>query len=122
MNAQPETDEQNRRVARLIDAIEHEMRQLALWGEVPPPVAAMASRTPFCYDTLKLWQWLQWILVPRMRHILDEGSTLPVASDIAPLAEVEFRRLSQDTQRLLELIRAFDQTISTNLQSSREII
>jgi len=71
----------------------------------------MASRMPFCYDTLKFWQWLQWILVPRIRLILADGGTLPDASGITPLAEVEFRRLSQDSSRLLELIREFDSAI-----------
>jgi uncharacterized protein YqcC (DUF446 family) len=103
---------QSLRVAELVDAIEQEMRRLELWAEEPPPVAAMASRVPFCYDTLKFWQWLQWILVPRMRLILADGEPLPAASEIAPLAEVEFRRLSQDTQQLLALIRELDRAIS----------
>jgi uncharacterized protein YqcC (DUF446 family) len=103
---------QSLRVAALMDAIEREMRRIELWAEDPPPVAAMASRVPFCYDTLRFWQWLQWILVPRIRLILADGDPLPAASEIAPLAEVEFRRLSQDTRRLLELIREFDRAIS----------
>jgi uncharacterized protein YqcC (DUF446 family) len=98
-------------VGTLVDAIEDEMRRLELWANDPPPVADMASRVPFCYDTLKLWQWLQWILVPRMRLLLADGGMLPASSDIAPLAEVEFRRLQQDTQRLLDLIREFDRAI-----------
>lgn len=100
------------RISELMDAIEQEMRQIALWSEVAPPIAHMASRTPFCYDTLKFWQWLQWILVPRIRLILADGAALPTTSDIAPLAEVEFRRLSQDSSRLLELIREFDRMIT----------
>jgi uncharacterized protein YqcC (DUF446 family) len=100
------------RVAELVDAIEQEMRRLELWAEEPPPVAAMASRVPFCYDTLKFWQWLQWILVPRMRLVLAGSDPLPAASEIAPLAEVEFRRLSQDTQQLLALIRELDRAIT----------
>jgi uncharacterized protein YqcC (DUF446 family) len=105
-------NEQGAQVTRLIDAIEHEMRRLALWSDEPPAVAAMASRVPFCYDTLKLWQWLQWILIPRLRLILSEGETLPGNCDIGPLAEVEFRRLSQDSSRLLGLIRELDRAIS----------
>jgi len=97
-----------------MDALEQEMRQIALWSKDAPPITAMASRTPFCYDTLMFWQWLQWILIPRIRLILADGTTLPTTSDIAPLAEVEFRRLSQDSSRLLELIRVFDRLISRN--------
>ena len=113
MSAQPEADEHHRQLALLMDTIEQVMRLRALWSEEAPPIAAMSSRTPFCYDTLKFWQWLQWILVPRIRLILAEGAALPTTSDIAPLAEVEFRRLSQDSSRLLELIREFDRAITS---------
>jgi uncharacterized protein YqcC (DUF446 family) len=113
MNAQSAADEKCRQVALLVDAIEQELRLLALWSEEPAPITAMASRTPFCFDTLKLWQWLQWILVPRIRLILADGAALPTTSEIAPLAEVEFRRLSQDSSHLLELIREFDRVITS---------
>lgn len=97
----------------LVDAIEREMQRLDLWEEAMPPAADLASRMPFCYDTLKLWQWLQWVFVPRIRHILATGGTLPQECDIATLAEVEFRRLDQDSSTLLDLIREFDQVITT---------
>jgi uncharacterized protein YqcC (DUF446 family) len=50
--------------------------------------------------------------VPRMRLVLAGSDPLPAASEIAPLAEVEFRRLSQDTQQLLALIRELDRAIT----------
>lgn len=107
------TDDPYRQIAVLIDNMELEMRRLDLWDETMPPVADLASRVPFCYDTLKFWQWLQWILIPRIRLILTDGDTLPASSEIGPLAEVEFRRLNQDSSKLLELIRKFDQLISS---------
>lgn len=96
----------------VINAIEAEMRMLGLWEEQVPSQADMSSRMPFCYDTLRFWQWLQWVFIPRVRLILDEGSDWPATSDIAPLAETEFRRLPQDCTCLLAMIRVFDQLIT----------
>lgn len=98
--------------ARLIEDIEQEMRRLGIWGQQMPRAEALASRVPFCYDTLHLWQWLQWVLVPRIRLIVADADPLPGHSDISPLAEVEFRRLDQDTSQLLALIREFDQLLN----------
>lgn len=112
MNRTVTAEARHQQVAVLIDSMELEMRRLDLWSEVVPAVADLASRVPFCYDTLQFCQWLQWIFVPRIRLILADHAALPDVSDIASLAEVEFRQLSQDSSRLLEQIREFDQLIS----------
>jgi len=87
------------------------MRRLGLWTREPPRPEALASRQPFCYDTLAFEQWLQWVFIPRMKRILEQGLELPQDSDIRPLAEEVFSRYSADTSALLGLIRAFDELI-----------
>jgi uncharacterized protein YqcC (DUF446 family) len=96
----------------LLCAIESEMRRTGLWTESAPPPAALASRTPFCYDTLPLTQWIQWVLLPRMQLILDREDPWPRTSDIWPLAEHEFKKLEVETDRLLGLIRQFDDLVN----------
>jgi uncharacterized protein YqcC (DUF446 family) len=96
----------------LLHAIEAEMRQLGLWSDTAPSPAALASRTPFCYDTLPFTQWLQWVLLPRMQLILERQDRLPPSSDIWPLAEHEFKKLDIDTGELLRLVRRFDELIN----------
>ena len=88
------------------------MRNLRLWSAQPPAPAAMASRMPFCYDTMPLVAWLQWILLPRLRAIVERIGELPESSDIAPLAEHELRDLEVSPKRLIELIRRLDGLIS----------
>jgi uncharacterized protein YqcC (DUF446 family) len=112
MNPNTPSTNRNHQLADIINAIEAEMRVLDLWEGRVPSQADMSSRMPFCYDTLKFWQWLQWVLIPRIRLILAEDSAWPTSSEIAPLAETEFRRLPQDCSRLLAMIRAFDRLIA----------
>lgn len=99
-------------IADLLQAIEQEMRRLGLWDTIAPIAEALASTAPFCYDTLRFEQWLQWVFLARMRALLDAGAELPSVCDIQPLAEHSFAELPQDTSHLLELIGEIDRAIS----------
>ncbi len=39
-------------------------------------------------DTLAPFEWLQWVLIPRMHALLDSGQPLPQAFAIAPYYEI----------------------------------
>jgi uncharacterized protein YqcC (DUF446 family) len=99
-------------LSALLADIEGEMRARRMWSDEPPAPAAMASRMPFCYDTLPLAAWLQWVLLPRLRLVIERDDPLPLASDIWPLAQHEFQKLGRDAGKLLQLIRQLDELIS----------
>ena len=44
-----------------LNALELGLRDLGLWSDARPEPEALASTMPFCYDTLELEQWLQFI-------------------------------------------------------------
>jgi uncharacterized protein YqcC (DUF446 family) len=99
----------HRFMLELLRAVEIEMRAQGLWSALPPSPTAMASVTPFMYDTLKLQEWLQWVFLPRTRALIEASASLPGNCHIHPLAEHEFARLQEvETGRLLELIRQVD--------------
>jgi uncharacterized protein YqcC (DUF446 family) len=100
------------RVAELLSAIEAELRRLDLWESSPPAFSALQSVLPFCCDTLYLSQWLQWILIPRLRALLRDGCALPEACAIHPLAEEDLPRLTPRPGILLQLIQQLDESIS----------
>ena len=99
-------------VLALLDAMEKELKALNLWETMPPSVEALSSQTPFCMDNLRMTQWLQWIFMPRVRAILDQGATLPVGSNMKPYAEEAFTVDGTDSTRLLALIGQFDQLMN----------
>jgi uncharacterized protein YqcC (DUF446 family) len=71
-----------------LHAIEAVLRQHQLWQAVSPQPEAFASTQPFCLDTLEPFEWLQWVLVPRMHALLDGGHPLPQAFAVAPYYEM----------------------------------
>lgn len=91
--------------------IELEMRQLDLWHQQAPCEQALQSIQPFCFDTLEFTEWLQFIFLPRMKIILEQGMVLPSSCDIAPMAEECFKRLPENTDHLLALLIECDRVI-----------
>ncbi|OED42651.1 glyoxalase I [Endozoicomonas sp. (ex Bugula neritina AB1)] len=99
-------------VNRLLDCVEQELRRQNVWMAMPPSPEAMSSTTPFCMDTMTFSQWLQWVFVPRVRAILDQGAMLPNGSDIKPYAEEAIRVEKLEAPELLSLMEQFDRLMS----------
>lgn len=94
--------------------LEVEMRREGLWELQPPSEDALNSAIPFAHDTLEFTQWLQWIFIPKNIDIIKNGKSIPVASDIAPLAEYRFEEMKENTNQMLALIKQFDELIQEN--------
>jgi uncharacterized protein YqcC (DUF446 family) len=103
-NVRPGTD----MMRRQLDRIAQEMQQAGLWRDQRPSDEALASRVPFCFDTLCFEEWLQWKFLPQMRELLERYGTPPETSSMAPLAEHRFAEIEADTERLLAAIAEFD--------------
>ncbi len=91
--------------------IERELRLLGLWPSVPPAADALASPEPFCVDTLRLEEWLQWIFLPRMKLILEQGQPLPKVSGIKEMAEEVYRQQPLEVAALIGALADFDRLI-----------
>lgn len=70
--------------------IERELRLLGWWASVAPDAARLSSREPFCVDTLAFEEWLQWILLPRMKVLVEAGGSLPSACALRPMGEMSW--------------------------------
>jgi uncharacterized protein YqcC (DUF446 family) len=99
-------------IAAVLIDIEAELRQLRLWDGVPPDPRALASTQPFAIDTLTLPQWLQFIFLPTMYRLIDEGAPLPTRCGIAPMAEEYFRGREVAIAGLLDALERIDVLLS----------
>lgn len=95
-------------LADILFDLEAALRQLGWWQAEPPPDEALASTEPFCIDTLEFAQWLQFILLPRFRYLLDAGLPLPERCSISPVAEMQFQGLNADTRLLMQVLQRLD--------------
>ncbi len=99
-------------LADLLLEIEAEMRRSGLWEAQAPAPQAMQSLVPFCHDTLRFEQWLQWVFLSKMKRVIEGAETCPSSSEITPLAEHRFEQLEQPTALLLDLLSRFDDFIN----------
>ncbi len=88
-------------------AIEAELRRLGWWSEQPPSAEALANPGYFGMNSLSPDQWLQFVLIPRVREAAAGKASFPRSSSVALWA---MRELSSydDTGDLQRLLREFD--------------
>ena len=70
------------RIADILLEVEAALRTGGKWEAAEPSAEALRSATPFCIDTLSFEQWLQWIFLPRMKHILEQSRPLPSREEL----------------------------------------
>ncbi|MDH5379066.1 MAG: YqcC family protein [Gammaproteobacteria bacterium] len=99
-------------LASIILLLEAEMRKAGLWEDKAPPREAINSNSPFCYDTLRFSQWLQWVFLPKVKTLLENDEILPKSSHILPYAYHTLNAQNCANHKLLLLINEFDQIIN----------
>ncbi|EQC00012.1 YqcC family protein [Photorhabdus temperata] len=100
------TEEQ---ILQKLQLIEQTMREIDLWQSHPPKAEAFESVEPFSIDTMLAEEWLQWVLIPGMYALLEQGAELPAAFAIAPYFEESYKEEATGRcQQLLEHLRALD--------------
>jgi uncharacterized protein YqcC (DUF446 family) len=99
-------------IAAVLIDIEAQLRQLGQWEKQPPSAAALASDQPFCVDTLTLPQWLQFVFLPTVYDMLQEGRELPGRCGIAPMAEEYFRGTGLGCTDLVASLVQIDELLS----------
>lgn len=100
------------RIADVLLEVEANLRRSGKWEHSQPAPGALASPQPFCLDTLRFEQWLQWIFLPRMKVILEQQRPLPAKSGIYHYAEEALRKKDYSSHSLLGLIKRFDDLIT----------
>ncbi|MDX5627991.1 MULTISPECIES: YqcC family protein [unclassified Brenneria] len=88
--------------------VERVLRNSPFWQQSPPESAAFASDEPFCIDTMRAEQWLQWVLLPRMHALLDSGAPLPMGFSLSPYFEEALEGAASDIEPLLAQIAQLD--------------
>ncbi|MEO8612163.1 MAG: YqcC family protein [Chloroflexota bacterium] len=95
-------------VAAQIAAIEAEMKRVGLWQDTPLQPEQYDFRAAFAGDTMAFPQWLQFIFIPNVLHIIDAKGVFPSNSQVAGYAVREFDTYREDTSQLIPLLSDFD--------------
>ncbi|REL32384.1 YqcC family protein [Thalassotalea euphylliae] len=110
---------QQHSIDELLYQLEQEMRHLKLWSIVKPRVEKLMSAAPFCVDTLRFEQWLQYIFLPQMYQLIKNKQPLPTQIALCPMAEVAFVGLSDKAADLINIIGDIDELLSGQRQQQK---
>lgn len=98
---------------RHLQQLEAILKEYGLWSSSPPAAEALASRLPFCADTLTYEQWLQWVCLPTFHAIIEQRGPLPHASGLQPMGEQCLQHLGRRQGKLLQVLGAIDRLIQS---------
>lgn len=107
------------RIADILLEVEANLRTSGNWNNCRPADAALASTEPFCFDTLRFEQWLQWVFLPRMKQVLEQRKPLPSKSGIFTYARDYLGKNDPMAGNLLNLIKRFDDLIAIQTNARR---
>ena len=100
------------RVTHILEQLELELKQRSLWQVASPSAEAMASTLPFCMDTLDFHQWLQFVLIVRLRQMMLLQMALPTQSALYPMATEVYKQELGYYSTLIEILAELDETLT----------
>lgn len=95
-------------ISGIADRLEAELRRLGAWSDTPLPPEKMQFTRAFGGDTMAFEQWIQFVLVARLRDIAASGGPLPPNSSLAAYAVREFDGSEDQMAALIDLLREVD--------------
>ncbi len=93
------------------DEIELELKRMGRWAENCLPEEAFENMGAFGSNTMSFEQWLQFVLIPRIRQIVEEKSEFPEGSNLTTYAIRCFEGDS-DSDSLREVLYNLDELIN----------
>lgn len=98
------------KVQEAIDEIEAELKRLGWWQEQRPPEEMFDFKMAFGMDTMPFSTWLQFVLIPRVKDIIESHGEFPTSSSVGVHAVREFDGV-YEADDLIRMLVAFDNLI-----------
>jgi uncharacterized protein YqcC (DUF446 family) len=98
------------RAAVFAERIERELRSLNAWQSEPLPKSAHDSQRAFFADTMTFYQWLQFVLLSRVREVIELCGAFPSESAVGAYAVRELDGFDEAGD-LIRVLSEFDDLI-----------
>jgi len=97
----------------LFEALKNELLVLGSWSDVPPTPEAFLSQLPFSYDTMSLPEWIQFVFLPKMNALIEQGAALPQRCGITPMAQEFYKDRSMEIGELIGILSEIDRVLGS---------
>lgn len=101
-------------ITKKLEHLEQELKALELWGGSAkiPSLEQLSSSAPFCLDTLEFHEWLEYILIARLRQLIAAEEALPEAMMVHTYAQERYRGEWGKYRKLIGLLKELDALIT----------
>ncbi len=97
--------------------IEAELKRLGRWSQNTLPDEVFENMGAFGSNTMSFEQWIQFVLIPRIREIVEEQGDFPAESNLAPYA-IRYFDGDSDAHPLWQMLDDLDQLINQKQEST----
>lgn len=98
----------HKEVEDLLQSLERVLQHSNHWSSALPPKEALLSQLPFACDVLTFEQWLQFILIPKLRLLIKNNQVLPGKMQLLPMGELSFTQVTS-RDLILPVLAKLDQ-------------
>jgi uncharacterized protein YqcC (DUF446 family) len=95
--------------------LEDELRNLELWTRETLTEEQLRSSAPFGCDVMDFHEWLQHMMIPRLKQIIEKGEKVPFKMDTASMAEYVYRDDISKYRRLIVILKTLDRAVKVCL-------
>ena len=110
------TPEQYKQVSSKADEIEAELKRLGRWSAQPLPEDRFENMGAFGSQTMTFEQWIQFVLIVRIRDIIASKDEFPDESNLAPYA-IRYFDGDPDADGLYQLLYELDALINGKMEA-----
>ena len=96
----------------LLNELQTELKLAGLWSDTELSKVPLSSIQPFGLDTLTFYEWVQFVLVKKLRLICDRRESLPDSSDVTTMAEEVFKSDEITAPEVIRILSIIDRFIS----------
>ncbi len=101
--------------------IEDELKRMGRWREEPLPAETFENMGAFGSQTMSFEQWIQFVLLKRIRDIVETEDEFPEESNVAAYA-VRYFDGDMEVDRLHDLLYALDNLIESQSKPEKQPI
>lgn len=101
-------------IVEQLNKLEQELKDLNLWGgdALRPSDKDLSSTSPFCLDTIEFHQWLEYVLIARLRAMIEADMALPQAMMVYTYAQEKYRGQWSNYRNLIGILQELDKLVT----------
>lgn len=107
---------QHEQVEPALRSLQQALMQAGHWSESDISAEALASKQPFCLDTMNFSQWLQFVFIPNIQALIDAQQELPClvkGQGLEPMATEFYTKAGAD-RTILAVICRIDELLQAS--------